>query len=309
MTQPTPLDALTADDLLLDRIAAREAVEHDDQLTVMLLAAARQCDTVLRPHHPSGRRLGRRRTLSALTALGLAASGVGVAAAMEKAQPAVAGRTEHSQVAEARSPIGSASPAALPRPRGPGRAASLIPPWALSVTTGSHGPSPLLVPVSAGTPGCRARCFERRLGTGLGDSASGPRAGQCTRRPAAVRAAPGRPGARCRAPGRRAAGRPAARRRACPRPAPDPGCACRAGSAEGARALRHRVAGRTGRTHGRHRPELPHSAGPAAGAGQDARAGRGAGAGQDAGAGPHVSAGACALRAIRLEPWSLRIWQ
>jgi len=154
MTEPTPLDAVTADDLLLDRLAARLGSDHDDQLATMLLAAARQCDTALRPHQRSGRRrLGGRRTLTALAALGIAASGAGVAAAGEKSPPASAGGTVHSRVVEARPPAaGSGARVVLPRPQGPGATASLMPVGAAWVAVGpSASPSTVLVP--AASPG------------------------------------------------------------------------------------------------------------------------------------------------------------
>jgi len=154
MTEPTPLDAVTADDLLLDRLAARLGSDHDDQLATMLLAAARQCDTALRPHQRSGRRrLGGRRTLTALAALGIAASGAGVAAAGEKSPPASAGGTVHSRVVEARPPAaGSGARVVLPRPQGPGATASLMPVGVAWVAVGpSASPSTVLVP--AASPG------------------------------------------------------------------------------------------------------------------------------------------------------------
>jgi len=133
MTQPAPFDAVVQDDLLLDRVAARQEGEHDDQLAIMLLTAARQCDAPLRPRQPSRRRYPRRRrTLAALAALGLAASGVGVAAAGEKAAPASAGRTVHSRVVA--DPLGDPGPrVVLPRPTMPGTAPVAVLPGGAAV--------------------------------------------------------------------------------------------------------------------------------------------------------------------------------
>jgi len=100
VTAPTPLDPVTADDLLLDRMAARRATDQDDALATMLLAVARQCDSPLRQRPSGRRRLSRRRTLTALAALGLAASGAGMAAAVEKAPPSSAARTVQSPAAQ-----------------------------------------------------------------------------------------------------------------------------------------------------------------------------------------------------------------
>jgi len=100
VTAPTPLDPVTADDLLLDRMAARRATDQDDALATMLLAVARQCDTPLRQRPSGRRRLSRRRTLTALAALGLTASGAGMAAAVEKTPPSSAARTVQSPAAQ-----------------------------------------------------------------------------------------------------------------------------------------------------------------------------------------------------------------
>ncbi|MDC5696957.1 hypothetical protein OO014_06765 [Intrasporangium calvum] len=80
MTKPVPLSDLVADDLLIDR-AARRLTPGDEPVERLLAALAAHAD------HPLGqpqsrRRTGRRRALSALTALAVGASGAGVAAAV-----------------------------------------------------------------------------------------------------------------------------------------------------------------------------------------------------------------------------------
>jgi hypothetical protein len=80
--KPSPLSAVLADDLLLDQVAAR--IPAQDDLSTLLLALAEQADTPLgRPH--GTRRFRRRRGLTVLAALGVAASGATVAAAVERA--------------------------------------------------------------------------------------------------------------------------------------------------------------------------------------------------------------------------------
>src|SRR6478735_1698503 len=76
----TPLSAVLADDLLLDRIGAR--LDTDDELGSMLLAVAHSADTPI-PSPIVRRRLRRHRGLTVLAALGVAVSGATVAAAVE----------------------------------------------------------------------------------------------------------------------------------------------------------------------------------------------------------------------------------
>ncbi|HEU4332396.1 MAG TPA: hypothetical protein VFR40_14875 [Lapillicoccus sp.] len=79
--KPSPLSAVLADDLLLDRVGAR--LDADDDLGALLLAVAHQADTPI-PAPPRRRRRGHR-GLTVLAALGVAVSGATVAAAVELA--------------------------------------------------------------------------------------------------------------------------------------------------------------------------------------------------------------------------------
>ena len=80
--KPTPLSALLADDLLLDRVGAR--LDTDDDLGSLLLAVAHQVDAPIPRAAPTRRRRSHR-GLTVLTALGVAVSGATVAAAVELA--------------------------------------------------------------------------------------------------------------------------------------------------------------------------------------------------------------------------------
>jgi hypothetical protein len=80
--KPTPLSALLADDLLLDRVGAR--LDTDDDLGSLLLAVAHQADTPIPRAIPTRRRRPHR-GLTVLAALGVAVSGATVAAAVELA--------------------------------------------------------------------------------------------------------------------------------------------------------------------------------------------------------------------------------
>jgi hypothetical protein len=80
--KPTPLSALLADDLLLDRVGAR--LDTDDDLGSLLLAVAHQADTPI-PRAAPTRRRRPHRGLTVLAALGVAVSGATVAAAVELA--------------------------------------------------------------------------------------------------------------------------------------------------------------------------------------------------------------------------------
>lgn len=81
MNDPSPLSDLIADDLLLDRLAARVDA-GSDPLAGLLGALAAQADTPL-PLRTGRRRIGNRhRYLGAFAALAVAASGAGVAAAV-----------------------------------------------------------------------------------------------------------------------------------------------------------------------------------------------------------------------------------
>ncbi|ADU47543.1 hypothetical protein [Intrasporangium calvum] len=108
MTGPVPLSDLVADDLLLDRLAGRlpagpEPVEQ------MLARLAAHADHPL-VGRPTVRRSGRRRALSALSALALGASGAGVAAAVSvsdgrpAARPAVVAPRPAAQQPETQRP-------------------------------------------------------------------------------------------------------------------------------------------------------------------------------------------------------------
>ena len=80
--KPTPLSAMLADDLLLDRVGAR--LDADDELGSMLLAVAHRADTPI-PRATLARRVRPHRGLTVLAALGVAVSGATVAAAVELA--------------------------------------------------------------------------------------------------------------------------------------------------------------------------------------------------------------------------------
>ncbi|HEU5000961.1 MAG TPA: hypothetical protein VFT68_18640 [Lapillicoccus sp.] len=80
--KPSPLSAVLADDLLLDRVGAR--LDADDDLGALLLAVAHQADTPIPRAVPTRRRRGHR-GLTVLAALGVAVSGATVAAAVELA--------------------------------------------------------------------------------------------------------------------------------------------------------------------------------------------------------------------------------
>jgi hypothetical protein len=80
--KPTPLSALLADDLLLDRVGAR--LDTDDELGSLLLAVAHRADRPI-PRGAPPRRRRSHRGLTVLTALGVAVSGATVAAAVELA--------------------------------------------------------------------------------------------------------------------------------------------------------------------------------------------------------------------------------
>ena len=81
MNDPSPLSDLIADDLLLDRLAARVDA-GSDRLAGLLGALAAQADTPL-PLRTGRRRIGNKhRYLGAFAALAVAASGAGVAAAV-----------------------------------------------------------------------------------------------------------------------------------------------------------------------------------------------------------------------------------
>jgi hypothetical protein len=80
--KPTPLSAMLADDLLLDRVGAR--LDADDELGSLLLAVARRADTPI-PRATRARRVRPHRGLTVLAALGVAVSGATVAAAVELA--------------------------------------------------------------------------------------------------------------------------------------------------------------------------------------------------------------------------------
>ena len=80
--KPTPLSAMLADDLLLDRVGAR--LDADDELGSLLLAVAHRADTPI-PRATLARRVRPHRGLTVLAALGVAVSGATVAAAVELA--------------------------------------------------------------------------------------------------------------------------------------------------------------------------------------------------------------------------------
>ena len=80
--KPTPLSALLADDLLLDRVGAR--LDTDDDLGSLLLAVAHHADTPI-PRAEPARRRRPHRGLTVIAALGVAVSGATVAAAVEMA--------------------------------------------------------------------------------------------------------------------------------------------------------------------------------------------------------------------------------
>jgi len=81
VNDPSPLSDLIADDLLLDRLAARVDA-GSDRLAGLLGALAAQADTPL-PLRTGRRRIGNKhRYLGAFAALAVAASGAGVAAAV-----------------------------------------------------------------------------------------------------------------------------------------------------------------------------------------------------------------------------------
>ncbi len=80
MSSPTPLSALAADDLLLERLGSR-ADAGGEPVAVLLSAFARHADTPLAgPARRGGR--GRRRFVTVLTAITVVASGASVAAAV-----------------------------------------------------------------------------------------------------------------------------------------------------------------------------------------------------------------------------------
>jgi hypothetical protein len=82
--KPSPLSAVLADDLLLDRVGAR--LDTDDDLGALLLAVAHQADTPIPQATLQRRGVARRhRGLTVLAALGVAVSGATVAAAVELA--------------------------------------------------------------------------------------------------------------------------------------------------------------------------------------------------------------------------------
>jgi hypothetical protein len=190
MTTPTPLDAVTADDLLLDRLAARECSDTDEQIATMLLAAARQCDAPLRARQRSGpHHVTRRRTMTALAALGLAATGVGAAAAVEKAPSASSGRIAASRMMEPRqSTAGSVTRMVLPRPMGPGAKTVLAPVKLVWEPLSTTAPPALAPPAHAAAPAASAAAAP------LGASGAG------SAQPSAVRPAPTRPGSPVTAP-------------------------------------------------------------------------------------------------------------
>ena len=80
--KPTPLSAMLADDLLLDRVGAR--LDADDELGSLLLAVAHRADTPI-PRATLARRVRPHRGLTVFAALGVAVSGATVAAAVELA--------------------------------------------------------------------------------------------------------------------------------------------------------------------------------------------------------------------------------
>ena len=80
--KPTPLSAMLADDLLLDRVGAR--LDADDELGSLLLAVAHRADTPI-PRAALARRVRPHRGLTVLAAIGVAVSGATVAAAVELA--------------------------------------------------------------------------------------------------------------------------------------------------------------------------------------------------------------------------------
>ena len=95
----TPLSAVLADDLLLDRVGAR--LDCDDELGSLLLSVARHVDAPLT--RPALRvRRGGRRGLVVLAVLGVAVSGATVAAALETAPrlPAPTGRIARRRTAQ-----------------------------------------------------------------------------------------------------------------------------------------------------------------------------------------------------------------
>lgn len=84
MSRRIHLSDLAADEQLLDRLGARSDAGNEP-VAVLLAALARHADTPLRSGPPP-RRITRRRTLTALTALVVGASGAGVAAAVTQPQ-------------------------------------------------------------------------------------------------------------------------------------------------------------------------------------------------------------------------------
>lgn len=84
MNRQIHLTDLAADEQLLDRLGARSDA-GTDPVALLLAALARHADTPLRTG-PAPRRFTRRRTLTALTALVVGASGAGVAAAVSQPQ-------------------------------------------------------------------------------------------------------------------------------------------------------------------------------------------------------------------------------
>ncbi len=80
--KPTPLSAMLADDMLLDRVGAR--LDADDELGSLLLAVAHRADTPI-SRATLARRVRPHRGLTVLAALGVAVSGATVAAAVELA--------------------------------------------------------------------------------------------------------------------------------------------------------------------------------------------------------------------------------
>ncbi len=132
MSASTPLPALVADELLLDRLGAR-ADAGSEPVALLLGAVARHADNPLGgPARRSGR--GRRRFVTVLTAITVGASGASVAAAVTVPRHGGADRAHHGLMTP--TPPGEASAASgliasvasvgrtgAPGPTGPGASA------------------------------------------------------------------------------------------------------------------------------------------------------------------------------------------